>query len=195
MKLAEPRYEGAVALERCLALRRSVRDFRDVALKSSELGQLLWAAQGLTGAGGFRAAPSAGALYPLEIYAAIGKVESLAQGVYRYLVARHELTAVATGDCRKALAAAALDQDWIASAAAVICIASVFERTTAKYGRRGHGYVLLEAGHAAENLLLQAVALGLGATMVGAFDDEGVARSLRLRVAEQPLCLIPIGRV
>ena len=193
VKLAEPRRDGGVALERCLAGRRSVRSFRDLPLGDGQLGQLLWAAQGATAAGGGRAAPSAGALYPLELSVVCGGVDRLAAGVYRYLPPRHELHPVVTGDRREELAGAALGQDWIATAPVVICIAAVFERTTVKYGNRGRGFVYMEAGHAAENVMLQAVALGLVTTMVGAFGDAAVKRILHLDPDETPLCLIPVG--
>ena len=194
VRFASPNQDGSVPLERCVEQRRSVRSFRDQALSKGELGQLLWAAQGVTGPDNERAVPSAGALYPLELYVAIGSVTSLTAGVYRYVAGSHELVPVASGDQHEKLADAALGQDWIAAAPAFICIAAVFERTTVKYGNRGRGYVYMEAGHAAESLMLQAVALGLATTMVGAFSDDEVSRLLRLGADETPLCLIPVGR-
>jgi SagB-type dehydrogenase family enzyme len=193
VKLAQPRQDGSVSLERCIGKRRSVRDFRDQALTKDELGQLLWAAQGVTGADAGRAAPSAGGLYPLELYVVARNVASLADGVYKYLVDRHELLLVTPGYDPEALTGAAFSQDWIASAPACICIAAVFERTSVKYGERGLRYVCLETGHAAENVMLQAVALGLATTMVGAFNDKEVGRVLRLNANETPLCLLPVG--
>jgi SagB-type dehydrogenase family enzyme len=123
----------------------------------------------ITTTDGKRSVSSAGALYPLELYVVSGNVGGLASGIYRYRPASHELLFVAAGHQREKLAAAARGQEWIASAPAVVCIAAVFERTTLKYGNRGRGYVYMEAGYAAESLMLQAVALGLAATMVGAF--------------------------
>lgn len=193
VKLARPRQDGSISLERCIAQRRSVRSFRDQALTKDELGQLLWAAQGVTGPDGARAVPSAGALYPLELYIVARNVISLAAGVYRYLADHHELLLAVSGYRRETLIDAVLGQDWIAAAPACICIAAVFERTTVKYGDRGHGYVYLEAGHAAESMMLQAVALGLATTMVGAFSDVEVEQLLRLRPNEIPLCLVPVG--
>lgn len=191
--LPHPRRDGSIPVESCIRQRRSVRDFRDQPLTESLVGQLLWAAQGATGPDARRAAPSAGALYPLELHVACGNVMSLTPGVYRYVVARHELVRTAAGDVRGQLAGATGGQEWIATAAAVICIAAVFERTTAKYGSRGRVYVCLEAGHAAENLMLEAVALDLATTMVGAFSDREVQRILRLDRGEIPLGLIPVG--
>jgi SagB-type dehydrogenase family enzyme len=159
-----------------------------------ELGQLLWAAQGVTRPDGGRTVPSAGALYPLEVYVLARKVASLAAGVYRYRVGRHELALAKPGYDPEALIGATFGQDWICSAPACVCIAAIFERTTIKYGDRGHRYVCLEAGHAAESLMLQAVALGLATTMVGAYSDEEVGSLFGLSLKEIPLCLIPVGR-
>ncbi len=193
LALPLPQRNADFPLARCIGARRSVRGFRDRALAESQLGQLLWAAQGTTGADGERAVPSAGALYPLELYVHCARVGAIAPGTYRYRADRHELVLVSPGDARDALSRAALEQDWIATAAAVVCVAAVFERTTAKYGARGRGYVYMEAGLAAESLMLQAVALDLATTMVGAFSDDAVARVLRLGTEEIPLCLIPVG--
>lgn len=194
VKLARPRQDGSLSLERCIAQRRSVRGFSNQALTRDDLGQLLWAAQGLTGSDGGRAVPSAGALYPLELYVAARNVASLPAGVYRYVAYRHELLRGVGGSRSEALIDAALGQDWIAAAPACICIAAIFERTAVKYGDRGHRYVYLEAGHAAESVMLQAVALGLATTMVGAFSDDEVGRLLCLSPKEIPLCLIPVGK-
>jgi len=192
-RFTEPRQQAGVSVEHCIRQRRSVRGFRDRALTEGELGQLLWAAQGITAADGKRAVSSAGALYPLELYAVCGNVGTLASGVYRYHPAHHELLLIAAGHQREKLVDAARGQEWIATAPAVICIAAVFERTTAKYGDRGRGYVYMEAGHAAESLMLQAVALGLATTMVGAFGDDEVKHLLHLAQDEGPLCLLPVG--
>jgi SagB-type dehydrogenase family enzyme len=143
--------------------------------------------------GGERAAASAGALYPLELYVAIGNAASLSPGVYHYVSGQHELHLIALGHQREKLVDAARGQEWIATAPAVICIEANFERTTAKYGLRGGRYVYIEAGLAAESLMLQAVALGLVTTLVGAFDDDEVRRLLHLRANEVPACLVAVG--
>ena len=116
---------------------------------------------------------------------------------WRYSPEHHELLLVTAAHTREKLVDAALGQEWIASAPAVVCIAAAFERTTVKYGNRGHGYVYMEAGHAAESLMLQAVALGLATTVVGAFGDDEVKHLLHLapnetRLYETPLCLLPV---
>jgi SagB-type dehydrogenase family enzyme len=194
VKLPTPRQDGDVSLERCIEQRRSVRSFRDQALTGDELSQLLWAAQGVTGPEGERAVPSAGALYPLELYIIAANVASLKASVYHYLADRHELLLAAPGCAYEMLVEATLGQDWIVEAPACICIAAVFERTTVKYEERGRRYVYMEAGHAAESLMLQAAALGLATTMVGAFSDHGVSQLLGLSPREVPLCLIPVGK-
>lgn len=193
MTLSRPVQADSTSLQSCIRQRRSVRNFGDRTLTTDNLSRLLWAAQGITGAEGRRTAPSAGALYPLELYAAIGRVTGVAPGVYRYLPISNEMALIAPGFHREKLVEAARGQDWIAAAAAVVGIAAVFARTTVKYGARGRGYVYMEAGHAAQNLMLQAVELGLGTTMVGAFDDTAVARVLHLSADETLLCLLPVG--
>lgn len=192
--LPAPRTDGAFALERALQLRRSVRDFDRAPLALQDLGQLLWAAQGVTATGGLRTAPSAGALYPLELTVVAGRVDGLEPGLYRYLPDAHALAPAAAGDRRSALARAALGQSWMRDAPATIAFGAVEARTTRKYGSRGIGYVAIEVGHAAQNLLLQAQALGLGAAVVGAFDDAAVTSVLELPQAQRPLYLVPVGR-
>lgn len=193
VSLPAPPAAGAMSLEEALARRRAVREFAAEALTLAEASRLAWAAQGIT-APERRTAPSAGATYPLEVYLVAGDVKNLASGVYRYRPDQHRLEAVTDGDIRQHLAAAAVDQQWVGRAALAVVIAAVFERTTARYGRRGERYVHMEAGHAAQNLLLQAAALGLGATPVGAFNDAEVSRLLHLPAGETPLYIIPVGR-
>ncbi|MBO3832083.1 MAG: SagB/ThcOx family dehydrogenase [Candidatus Brockarchaeota archaeon] len=151
-------------------------------------------AQGITDLQVLRTAPSAGALYPLEIYLVVGSVEGLAPGVYKYLPNGHEIIRILDGDKRVPLADAALDQAWVRNAAVNIVITAVYGRTTGKYGERWIRYVHFEAGHAAQNICLQAVALNLGLVTVGAFYDEQVKTVLSLPVEEQPLYIIPVGR-
>jgi SagB-type dehydrogenase family enzyme len=157
-------------------------------LSDDELSQLLWAAQGETDARGYRAAPSAGALYPLEIYLVTEK------GLYHYEPDAHALTPLDKGDLREGVWRAGLEQESLRDAPAVFVLTAVYERTKIKYGARAERYVHLEAGHAAQNLLLQAVALDLGAVPIGAFDDQGVQAALSLPEDHEPLYLIPVGR-
>lgn len=194
IELPRARAEGPVAVERALQLRRSLRNYAQTALKLEETAQLLWAAQGITGRGGYRTAPSAGALYPLETFLCAGRVDALPAGVYKYRPDRHDLIRLAEGDLRRELASAALGQAWIRDAPLTIAFAAVFRRITGRYQQRGIRYAWMEAGHAAQNVLLQAVAMGLGGVPVGAFDDRAVQRILRMAAEEEPLYLIALGR-
>jgi len=194
IRLPPPRLDSEFALERALRERRSVRAFGRAALTQTEVGQLLWAGQGVTAPDGLRTAPSAGALFPLELYVVVGSVENLDPGIYRYGPQPHRLARIAAGDVRADLARAALGQDFVARAAAVLVFAAVEERTTRKYGKRGVRYVHIEVGHAAQNVFLQATALGLDAVVVGAFNDRMVQRALNLPEGEAPLYLMPVGR-
>ncbi len=192
--LPPPRTEGSLAVEAALARRRSVRAFADRSLSLEQLGQILWAAQGITGRRWpMRTAPSAGALYPLEVLVVAGTVDGLADGVYRYRPRKHDLQAVETGDHREALARAALGQGWMAQAPVILTITGIMARTAVKYGRRAERYVYMEAGHAAQNVYLQAQAEGLGTTAVGAFRDNAVRTLLGLPEDEAPLYLMPVG--
>ena len=192
--LPEPAVTGSSSLEQLIAQRRSVRDFDNSALTLADVSQLLWSAQGITHPYGLRAAPSAGALYPLELHLVAGRIEGLAQGVYHYDPASHQLARTHQDDVRADLTRAALAQDWMQNAAAVIVFTAEYERTTRKYGKRGRRYVHIETGHAAENLFLQAESLGLATVVVGAFNDDKVASVLRLPDELQPLLLMPVGR-
>ena len=180
--------DRGVTLVRALEARRSVRDFSARPLSEAETSQLLWAAQGITHGDGYRTAPSAGALYPLELYVATST------GFFRYIPQGHRLARLEKTDLRVAMQDAALGQPGIGSAAALFVLAAVYQRTAAKYGaQRGARYVHIEVGHAAQNLLLEAAALGLGAVPVGAFDDSALARALDLPTNQEPLYLIAVG--
>ena len=192
-RLPEPNLEANACLNPILQQRRTNRAFASRPVSITEVAQLLWAAQGITSHEGYRTAPSAGALYPLELHLVSGQVEGLPTGSYRYDPVRRALEAEMPGDLRHAIAEAALQQDWIAQAPAIVVVSAVNARTTAKYGRRGIRYVYMEAGHTSQNLLLQAVALGLAAATVGAFDDERLQRLLNLTEEERPLVILPVG--
>jgi SagB-type dehydrogenase family enzyme len=194
IELPKPSLKGAMAVEEALAKRRSVREYSDLALTLNELSQLLWAAQGLTSSDGHRTAPSAGALYPLELYVVVGKVDGLSSGVYKYRPSEHELSLLASGDKRPELYRACLEQDFIAKAAVSIVFAAVYERATGKYGERGRRYVHYEVGHAAQNVYLQATALHLGSVVVGAFQDDRVRKVVQLARDEEPLYVMPVGK-
>jgi SagB-type dehydrogenase family enzyme len=185
----------SASLEELLRQRRSVRGYAEAPLTKDEVMKLLWAGQGITAAVGFRTAPSAGALYPLELYLVAGNVDNLAPGIYKYNPAENGLALVKEGDVRDGLAAASLGQRSVADGAANIVIAAVYARTTAKYGDRGERFVHIEVGHAAQNICLQATALGLGLVTVGAFDDAAVAQLIGMSQDETPLYVMPVGRL
>jgi SagB-type dehydrogenase family enzyme len=191
--LPSPSLAAGAPLNEALAARRSTRSFSAAPLPLPSVAQLLWSAQGVTHPDGLRTAPSAGALYPLELYLLAGAVQDLEAGVYRYRPADHRLQPSVNGDLRAELADAALGQDWIREAPAALVIAGVYERTGRKYGARAQRYVHIETGHVAQNVLLQALALGLGGTPVGAFDDSALQRLLQLPADQQPLLVIPLG--
>ncbi|MBL7201407.1 MAG: SagB/ThcOx family dehydrogenase [Anaerolineae bacterium] len=187
IELPPPQLDGQMSLEEALAARRSVRRYTDDPLTWDEIGQLMWAAQGITRDWGGRTAPSAGALYPLEVYAVT------AEGLYRYVPQEHQLIVSPGLGLGQALWEAGLKQDCIRDAPVVFLIVAVYERTAVKYGDRAERYVHLEAGHAAQSLLLQAAALDLGGVPVGAFYDQKVQEALGLPDDQAPLYLIPVG--
>jgi SagB-type dehydrogenase family enzyme len=194
LALPPPKRAGTVSLEETLQKRRSLRQYKDEPVTLAEVGQLLWAAQGITHEAGRRTAPSAGALYPLEVYVAAGRVTDLAPGIYKYRTREHRLVRVQAGDLRAELAAAALGQQQIARGPATFVFSAVYERTAGRYKERTLRYVHMEAGHAAQNLCLQAVALGLGAVVMGAFEDERVKRAVGMPPEEAALYLVTVGR-
>jgi SagB-type dehydrogenase family enzyme len=195
MKMPSPAKKSGFSIEEALLKRRSIRKYKDKPLTLAEISQLLWSAQGITNERGFRTAPSAGALYPLEIYVVANKIEGLPAGVYKYIPAQHELKKIEQGNKLAELTDAALMQTWVENSSAVIVIAAVYERTTIKYGKRGIRYVHMEVGSAAQNIYLQAVSLNLGTTFIGAFDDEQVKNVLKLTDDEHPLSIMPIGKI
>jgi len=177
-----------------MSKRRSIRSFRSDPMTLLEVSQILWAAQGITRPDGGRTAPSAGATYPLEVYLFAGEIRDLPEGIYKYRPEGHQMIRVAEEDRRAALAAAARGQQFVTEAPVAIVIAAVLDRTAARYGRRAPRYVHMEAGHAAQNVDLQAVALGLGTVMVGAYDDDRVREVVGLPAEEDPLYILPVGR-
>lgn len=188
MPLPAPHLSGALSLEDAIARRRSVRDFTPGVLTEEQVSQLVWAAQGITSREhGLRAVPSAGALYPLELYVV------QASGAFHYQPLTHALHLVVARDLRDPLARAAHDQTSVRTAAVDLILVGVIARTRAKYGGRAERYVALEAGHAAQDILLEATALGLGAVPVGSFDDDTVREVLALPVGTTPLYIVPVG--
>jgi len=196
ISLPAPRLKGEMSLEEAILKRRSRRDFGDSPLTLGEISQILWAAQGITDKTGLRAAPSAGALYPLDLYLVVGKqgVAGLGEGVYHYLPQSHSLEPTLEGDVRQTLARLSAGQMFIAEAPLSLLVTAEYERTTKKYGDRGVRYVHMEAGHVGQNVYLQAEALGLGTVTIGAFQDEEISQALDLPSGHRPLYVMPIGQ-
>lgn len=193
--LPKPSKDGEISVEMAIASRRSIRRFDSESIGLRQLSQLLWAAQGITDPRGFRAAPSAGALYPLEIFIVIGEVEGLSEGIYHYDAEGCALELRREGDLRPEIGSAStLNQVWIKDAPIILVVCAIYERTTSKYGARGERYVHMEAGHVGENVYLQAGSLGLACTVVGAFLDDEVRRIIDVSEETTPLYLIPIGK-
>lgn len=198
VKMPPPKLKGEMSVEEAIARRRSRRDYIDDPLKLEELSNLLWAAQGITEpVNKLRAAPSAGATYPLEVYVVIrkGGVEELSEGVYHYNPFEHILEKHIEGDLSVELSSAAVSQQWVRDAALNIILTAINERTTERYGQRGIRYIHMEIGHVGENIYLQAESLGLGAVVIGAFYDDWVQQLLSLPENENPLYIIPVGKL
>ncbi|NIM99227.1 MAG: SagB/ThcOx family dehydrogenase [candidate division Zixibacteria bacterium] len=192
MKLPKPRLKGPTSVEEALLSRRSLRDYGKDSLNVEQISQVLWAAQGITEKWGGRTAPSAGALYPLEIHLLAGEVKGLDPGLYHYNPEDHSISQIKVSDLRKTVTQASLGQDEIQRAPATFIISAVYERTMVKYGERGVRYVHMEVGSVAENIYLQAESLGLGTVFIGAFDDEEVKKALGIE--EEPLAIMPVGK-
>jgi SagB-type dehydrogenase family enzyme len=198
IKLPPPRLDGPISLEQAILRRRSRREYTDRPLKLSDVSQLLWAAQGITEPKvwvGLRSAPSAGGLYPLELYVAVkkGGAQELEPGIYHYKPREHELELIIKGDISRQLMAACVDQEWVRDAAINIIFTAVVERTKKRYGERGWQYILQESGHAAQNVYLQAETLGLGCVVIGAFYESEIEKILDLPSGEIPIYVMPVG--
>lgn len=192
--LPDPGQQGTISIEAALQGRISRRNYGSQPLSMAQLSQLLWAAQGITRPSGERTAPSAGALYPLELYVVCGHVLGLEPGLYHYRPYGHGLELVAGVDLRQELAGAALGQGSVARAPVNLVLTADYDRTAIKYGSRARRYVHMEIGHVAQNICLQATALGLGTVVIGAFDDDRVQGLLKLQ-EEMPLAIMPVGRL
>ncbi|MDG5766241.1 SagB/ThcOx family dehydrogenase [Balneolales bacterium ANBcel1] len=196
LSLPAPDTRGEISVEQTLEQRRSVRDFPDTPLSKAEIGQLAWAAQGITDeARGYRTAPSAGATFPAEIYLAVAGSPDIPTGLYRYHSSNHTLELIDGEDVRPDLHAAALHQDAILNAPVVMIITGVMERIEPRYGDRAHRFMLQESGHIAQNVYLQGVARNIGTVVIGAFDDEGIRRVLGFGQGEYPLYIMPLGKM
>lgn len=203
VSLPEVNKTSAISLEESIANRRSIRSYSNAPVSLNELSQILWAAYGITKPntlyktlrGGYRTVPSAGALYPLEIYICAGNISGLEDGIYWYRPDGNKLIRVVAGDQRETLCAATVGQRHFKNAAALIVISADFKRTESKYGNRGvERYVCMEAGHSSQNIYLQCTALKIGTCAVGAFNDNKVKRLMGMK-DEKPLYIMPIGKL
>jgi SagB-type dehydrogenase family enzyme len=192
--LPQPHEGVAGSLQECLRRRRSTREFSAEPLQVDEIAQLLWAGQGITSLAGLRTAPSPGAVYPLRLYLAAGRVESLIPGVYRYNPDEHAILRTAKADARWALSQAAMGQQCAADCAALIVIAATYRRLSREFGTHAQRLALIETGHVGQNVCLQAAALGLGCVGLGRFDPDLARHALHLPDSEDPLYLVACGR-
>jgi len=188
--LPQPKTSGKMSIEESIAKRRTERSFLPQELSLEQVSQLLWAGQGITDKSwGFRAAPSAGALYPLTLYTLTK------DGIFQYIPDGHKLAQVSAEDRRPSLVRASLGQSYISEAPLVVVICGNFRISEAKFGQRSFRYLNMEIGHVTENILLQAVSLGLAGCPIGAFWDDVVAKALELPDTQDPYYIIPIGHV
>jgi SagB-type dehydrogenase family enzyme len=199
--LPKPAFSGKLSVEAAMSKKKSVRNFKPGKLTKAQISQLLWAAYGNSEADATTGAtrkviPSAGGLYPLEIFLLTGQdtVEGLPAGIYRYLPNENSLQLFSQGDSRNLMAHAALGQVFLAQAQAILVISAVFETTRARYRERGDRYVFMEAGNSNQNIYLQAEALGLSVATVGAFNDAQVSAVMKVPNNFTPLLLMPIGK-
>jgi SagB-type dehydrogenase family enzyme len=196
IQLPTPHFDSETSVEKALQQRRSVRSYKEDPLSVSDISQILWAAQGITEKTyGLRTAPSAGALYPLELYLVVTNVDRLMPGVYKYIPQDHTIKKIIDGDKRIDVSNAALKQDAIENSSAIVIIAAIYERTEVKYGNRSERYVHIEVGHVGQNIYLQSVSLGIGTVMIGAFKDEDLKRVLGFAKDEYPLAIMPFGKI
>lgn len=186
ISLPKPEFKGEKSLEECIYERESVRNFKDKVIELEKVSQILWASQGKKG--DKRTVPSAGATYPLEIYVTLKD-----KGFFNYNVKKHALELITEENLSSKLARASLDQNFISEVYMNLIICAEFSRTTWRYGQRGVRYVFIEVGHCAQNVHLEAVALGLSSVPIGAFDDDQVKTVLKLSKKIEPLYIIPIG--
>lgn len=198
IQLPSPILKGTISVEEAVNARRTRRDFSDQPLTLEEWGQILWAAQGITSDGNIkkRTAPSAGALYPMELYLILGKglSNSLSAGIFHYVPTKHALEQISDKNFAKGVAEASLHQSWMAEAPGMILITAEYSRITGKYGKRGIRYAHIEAGHVAQNCLLQAESLNLNVGIVGAFQDQELMDLLPIPKEHEPILILPIGR-
>jgi SagB-type dehydrogenase family enzyme len=188
IQLTDPNLTGTLTFEEVLAKRRTVHQFSTEALKRSQIGQLAWAGQGVTDPQrGLRTAPSAGAMYPIELFFAT------AEGVYSYRPADHSLVQTSQQDIRSNLARATTTPEPIVAAGCSIIVTGSTRKLTSRFGKNSRTFVALEAGHVAQNIQLQAVCLGLGSVAIGGLDTTAVRKVCRMSRDTEPLYVICVG--
>lgn len=193
IKLPSVKFDDSLTVSEAIENRRTIRSFKDKSVTLEQISYLLWAAQGVTSPQGLRAAPSAGALYPLEIYINVRKSDSLKPGLYKYNPISQSIFRTQDKELSEKISDAALHQDWMAEAPVMVIFTAIYRRTTGKYGERGVRYAIIEAGSSSENLFLQAQSIGLDCGIVGAFNDSEIKKLLDLGKDSQPLLLMPVG--
>lgn len=194
IKLPEPRTDGGIPIEKALKDRRSIRSFGKSGITLDEVSQLLWAAQGITDDKGHRTAPSGMERYPLEVYLLADNVTGLPSGVYHYIPQNHSLTIIEQGKIDEYYNASAGGESWIKTAPAIVVITGVMSRMNIWPGQDLSRFVYVEAGTAAENMLLEVVSLNLASTYTAGFNASRTAELLQLSPSEVPIGVIPVGR-
>ena len=192
VKLPEVKGVRGIPLEEAIEKRRSRRRYKGGSLSLEELSRLLFYSYGITGERGFRASPSAGALYAIDVYVAVNNVDGLKEGIYLYMPEEHSLDVRREGRFGIEMTESALGQRMLRDAQVVIALVAVPERMEWRYGERTTRYITLEAGHIAQNIYLEATSLGLGACAIVAFDDESMSRIFEGRPV---IYLVTVGRV
>jgi SagB-type dehydrogenase family enzyme len=196
IQLPVPKLQSETSVEEALNKRRSIRNYTKQPLSLEEVSQILWAAQGITEKSyGLKTSPSAGALYPLEVYLVTANVKDISEGIYKYNPLNHSIKKIDDGDKRVEISNASLKQEAIEECSALVIITAIYERTSVKYGDRAERYVHMEVGHAGQNIYLQAVSLGIGTVMMGAFHDDALKKTLKLPANEFPLAIYPMGKI
>jgi SagB-type dehydrogenase family enzyme len=191
--LPSPSKDGSVSVEKALSKRNSVRSYDSGPLTLAEISQLVWAAQGIKDQkDGGRTAPSAGALYPLEVYVFASNVIDLSPGIYKYNSQNHELLQLIAED-KKSDLFTAVNQTSVNKAPVSIVITGNYQ-VLAKYSEKAEQFVHQESGHTAQNICLQAVSLQLGTVTIGSFDEDAVKKVLPMPFEEHALYVMPVGR-
>jgi SagB-type dehydrogenase family enzyme len=196
IQLPAAKLQSETSVEEALNKRRSIRNYTKQPLSLEEVSQILWAAQGITEKSyGLKTSPSAGALYPLEVYLVTANVKDISEGIYKYNPLNHSIKKIDDGDKRVEISNASLKQEAIEECSALVIITAIYERTSVKYGDRAERYVHMEVGHAGQNIYLQAVSLGIGTVMMGAFHDDALKKTLKLPANEFTLAIYPMGKI